>query len=86
MRIFTILTDRLAIICMRIVSPQQRGFVRERNILDCVLASEMINFLTKKQFGGKIAIKVDIHKAFDTLDLKFFIAVLIQFGLNNLFV
>ena len=81
-----ILADRLAIICMRIISPQQRGFVQDRHISDCViLASEMVNLLTKKQFGGNIAIKVDIRKAFDTLDWKFLIAVLGKFGFNNLF-
>ena len=41
--------DRLAIICMCIISPQQRGFVRDRHISDCViLASEMVTLLTKK--------------------------------------
>ena len=61
-------------------------FVRDRNISDCVIiASEMINLLTKKQFGGNIAIKVDIRKTFDTLDWKFLLAVLHQFGFNNLF-
>lgn len=55
-----ILADRLALICMRVISPQQRGFVRDRNISDCVIiASEVINLLTKKQFGGNIAIKVE---------------------------
>jgi len=81
-----ILADRLAIICMRIISPQQHGFVRDRHISDCViLASEMVNLLTKKQFGGNIAIKVDIRKAFDTLDWNFLVAVLRKFGFNTLF-
>jgi len=45
-----ILAKRVAIICMRIISPQQRGFVRNCNISDCIiLASEVINLLTKKQ-------------------------------------
>jgi len=81
-----ILAGHLAIICMRITSPEQRGFVRDRNISDCViLAYEMINLLTKNQFRGNIVIKVDIRKAFDTLDWKFLIAVLHQFGFSNLF-
>jgi len=64
-----ILAERGAIICMRIISLQQRGFVWDCNISDCIiLASEVINLLTKKQFGGNIAIKVDIRKAFDMLD------------------
>ena len=67
-----ILADRLALICMRIISPQQRGFVRDRNISSCVIiASEVINLLPKKQFGGNVAIKVDFRKAFNTLDWNF---------------
>ncbi|XP_024632876.1 uncharacterized protein [Medicago truncatula] len=81
-----ILADRLALICMCIISPQQRGFVRDRNISDCVIiASEVINSLSKKQYGGNIAIKVDIRKAFDTLDWNFLVSVLKQFGFSNLF-
>jgi len=49
-----------------------------------IIASEVINLLTKKQFGGNIAIKVDIRKAFDTLDWNFLLAVLRQFGFNDL--
>jgi len=41
--------------------------------------------LTKKQFGGNIAIKVDIRKAFETIDWNFLIAVLKQFGFCDLF-
>ena len=81
-----ILADRLTLIGMRIISPQQRGFVRNRNISDCVIiASEVINLLTKTQFGGNLAIKVDICKTFDTLDWIFLLAVLKQFGFNNIF-
>lgn len=81
-----ILAERLAIICMRIISPQQRGFVRDRNISKCVIIdSEVINRLNKKQFGGNIAIKVDIRKTIDTLDWNFLVAVLKQFGFYDLF-
>jgi len=81
-----ILAERLAVVCMRIISPQQRGFVCDRSISDCViLASEVINLLTKKQFGGNIAIKVDIRKAFDTLEWNFLLEVLKRFGFNSLF-
>jgi len=78
--VIKILEDRLVVICTRIISPQHRGFIRDSNISNCViLASEVINLLTKKQFGGNIVIKVDIGKAFDTLDLNFLTVVLTQF-------
>jgi len=64
-----ILVDRLPIITMRIISIEQRGFIRDRKISECViLASEAINILDKRQYSGNIALKVDIAKAFDTLD------------------
>jgi ribonuclease HI len=81
-----ILADRLALIAMRIVSVEQRGFIKERNIADCViLASEAVNGIDRKQVGGNIALKVDISKAFDTLDWDFLIAVLTQFGFSLVF-
>lgn len=70
-----ILAERLANIFLRIVFPHQRGFVCDRNISDCVIiASEVINLLPKKRFGGNVAIMVDIQKALWLI----FIRLLIQ--------
>ncbi|XP_019433073.1 PREDICTED: uncharacterized protein LOC109339968 [Lupinus angustifolius] len=64
-----VLADRLASIAARIFSPNQRGFIKDRNIKDCIcIASEAINLLEHKTFGGNLAIKLDITKAFDTMD------------------
>ena len=69
---------------MRIVSIEQRGFIRDRNISDCIiLASKAINLLDKKQYGGNVALKVDIRKAFDTFDWNFLLSVLRQFGFST---
>jgi len=82
-----ILADRLAYITSRIISIEQRGFVRDRNISDCViLASEAINSLDKNQFGGNIALKVDISKAFDTLEWNFLVLVLSNFDFETTFI
>jgi len=82
-----ILADRLACITSRIISVEQRGFVRDRNISDCIiLASEAINSIDKKQYGGNWALKVDIAKAFDTLDWNFLIMVLNNFGFSTSFI
>jgi len=81
-----ILADRLASIMPAITSVQQRGFIRGRNIKDCIcLTSEAINVLNKKSFGGNMALKVDIAKAFDTLDWNFLLRVLKAFGFNDIF-
>jgi len=82
-----ILADRLAIVTMRIISIEQRGFICDRQISECViLASEAINILDKRQYGGNIALKVDIAKAFDTLDWNFLLEVLRRFGFDEMFV
>jgi len=48
-----IAADRLACITSRIISNEQRCFVRDRNIFDCIiLASEAINSLDKKSMVG----------------------------------
>lgn len=82
-----ILAARLVAIAMRIVSVEQRRFIKERNISECViLACEAINCIDRQQIGGNIALKVDISKAFDTLDWEFLIAVLMQFGFSTTFI
>jgi hypothetical protein len=81
-----ILADRLAQILPSIISNEQKGFIKGRHIKDCIcLSSEVINLLHKKSFGGSLAVKIDIAKAFDTIDWTFLINVLKAFGFNNFF-
>jgi len=69
-----------------IISSEQRGFIQGRNTRDCIcVTSEAINHLHQKAFAGNLAFKVDISKAFDTLDWKFLLKVLHKFGFNNRF-
>jgi len=79
-----IIVDRLVGITMRIIYVEQRGFIRDHNIFECViLTSEAINLLKKRQYGGNVALKFDIAKAFDTLDWNFLIAVLQRFDFGD---
>ncbi|XP_019451747.1 PREDICTED: uncharacterized protein LOC109353840 [Lupinus angustifolius] len=81
-----VLADRLALIALKIISPQQRGFIKERHIHECIcIASEAINLLDHKVFGGNLAIKLDIKKSFDTLDWGFLLDTLSTFGFNSKF-
>jgi hypothetical protein len=81
-----VLADRLATIMPSIISQEQRGFIKGRNIKDCIcLASEAINLLNRKSYGGSLALKIDISKAFDTLEWPFLLKVLKQFGFNLTF-
>jgi hypothetical protein len=79
-----VLAARLAQILPTVISKEQRRFIHGRNIKDCIgLASEAINLLHNKSFGGNLAMKIDISKAFDTLDWSFILKVLKQFGFSN---
>jgi len=81
-----ILADRLSTFMPTITSVQQRDFIKGRSIKGCIcLTSEAINILHKKTFGGNLAMKVDIAKAFDTLDWNFLLKVLKRFGFNETF-
>lgn len=80
------MADILGIIASKITSINQRGFIPGRNIQDCILTtSEAINSLHKKSYGGNLALKIDVRKAFDTVNWKFLIHVLHCFGFNQLF-
>ncbi|KAF1884384.1 hypothetical protein Lal_00014352 [Lupinus albus] len=46
------------------------------------LASEAINLLDHKTFGGNMAIKLDIKKTFDIIDWVFLLNTLNAFGFN----
>jgi len=81
-----ILEDRLAPIMNNIISLEQNGFVKGRNIKDGIcITSEAINHLHKKSLAGNLTFKVDISKAFDTLEWEFLLKVLSKFGFNDRF-
>ncbi|XP_019435878.1 PREDICTED: uncharacterized protein LOC109342329 [Lupinus angustifolius] len=82
-----VLADRLASVAPKIISSQQRGFLKNRHIHDCIcLASEGINLLDHKVFGGNLALKLDIKKVFDTIDWQFLMDTLRAFGFNITFI
>jgi len=81
-----VLADRLSKIMPQIISNEQRGFIQGRNIKDCIcLASEVANILHKKAFGGNLALKIEISKAFDTLNWNLLLTILICFSFNEQF-
>lgn len=86
-RIITkVIADRLALVAPKIISENQRGFIKGRQITECVgIAYEIINMLDKRSFGGHLALKIDIKKAFDTMDWSFILQVLQSFGFNDIF-
>ncbi|CAI8589995.1 unnamed protein product [Vicia faba] len=78
--------DRLSRIMIFLVSKEHKGFIKRRNIKDYLcLAYEVANLLDRKTLGGNTALKVDITKAFDTINWSFLIKVLELYGFNNTF-
>ncbi|KAK2368688.1 hypothetical protein QL285_081866 [Trifolium repens] len=81
-----IIADRLASVLPSIIFEEQMDFIHGRNIKDCLcIASEVANLLHNKSFGGNLALKIDISKAFDTLEWSFLLKVLHCFGFNEVF-
>lgn len=66
-----IIVDKLVLVAPKLISQEQVVFVRWRSIVDCIgVTSKSINLLHK----------MDIRKAFDTLDWDFILHVLDAFG------
>jgi len=81
-----IIADRLAQIMLGLVSKEHKGFIHGRNIKDCLcMASEAANLLHNKSYRGNLILKIDISKAFDTLEWPFLLKVLKAFGFNETF-
>ncbi|MCH95958.1 RNA-directed DNA polymerase (Reverse transcriptase), partial [Trifolium medium] len=81
-----VIADRLANIMPSLISEEQMGFIHDRNIKDSLcIASEAANLLHNKSYGGNLALKIDITKAFDTLEWPFLLKVLKTFGFNDIF-
>ena len=75
-----ILDDRLAPVMKNIISVEQRGFIQGRNIKDYICdTSKAIKQLHNKSFADNLAFKVDMAKAFDTLEWSFLLKVLKRF-------
>lgn len=81
-----VLVDILAQILPTFISKEKRGFVHNINIKDYIcFTSETINMLHHKPINGILAIKIDIVKAFGTLDWNFLLQGLSKFRLYSKF-
>ncbi|RVX06637.1 putative mitochondrial protein [Vitis vinifera] len=74
---------RLKKVLDRVVSADQNAFVRGRQILDASLvANEVIDYWHKRKEKGLIC-KLDIEKAYDSLNWEFFMKVLRKMGFGS---
>eukprot|EP00253_Pinus_taeda_P025237 PITA_25237 len=84
--IATLIAKRIKPLLANLISPEQTGFVEERQILDgLVVTQEVIHTIKEKKQKGMM-IKLDLSKAYDRLNWKYLKRVLESFGFNNIWV
>ena len=85
--IATTLAVRLAKVLPSIISPQQSGFVKGRQIFDnFLLAQELVSDSHRKNRGGNVVLKLDMAKAYDRVSWPFLLQVLRRFGFDEIWI
>ncbi|XP_042486147.1 uncharacterized protein LOC122066409 [Macadamia integrifolia] len=75
---------RLEPLLPRLISDEQGAFQKGKIIHDnIIVASELANLMFSSTRGGDIGIKIDIRKAYDTIDWKFIFQVMHRFGFSE---
>ena len=78
-----VLANRLKKVVGKVVSTSQNAFVKGRQILDTFLiANEVIDVWQKRKEKGIIC-KLDIEKAYDSINWKFLVKVLQKMGFGS---
>lgn len=81
--ILKILANRLKLALLFIISPEQTGFMKDRNISDgIIITSEIIHSIKLKKTRGVI-LKLDFEKAFDTVNWDFLFDVLSRMNFGS---
>ncbi|KAL0367065.1 UNVERIFIED_CONTAM: hypothetical protein Sradi_3596600 [Sesamum radiatum] len=82
-----ILVQRMRSILDSLISPSQNAFVPGRSIGDNVmLAQELFSGYNQRHLPPRCALKVDLRKAYDTVEWDFLRAVLTLFGFPERFI
>lgn len=78
-----ILVQRLTPIFSRLISPKQGAFLPGRSIFDNIsLLQEMVNSINSKARNGNVLMKVDMAKAYDSVEWDFLLHVMEAFGFS----
>ncbi|KAL2226376.1 UNVERIFIED_CONTAM: hypothetical protein Sindi_1996300 [Sesamum indicum] len=81
------IVQRLSVIMDKLISPCQAAFVPGRSIGDNImLAQELFTGYNQTRLPPRCALKVDIRKAYDTVDWDFLIVVMEMFEFPSTFV
>ncbi|KAE8697209.1 hypothetical protein F3Y22_tig00110627pilonHSYRG00065 [Hibiscus syriacus] len=82
-----ILVWRLQKLIPDLVSLNQTTFVKGRSIMDnTLLAQELVRGYNRKNIFPRCSLKIDLHKAFDTLHWDFISVILKAIGLPSIFI
>ena len=79
------LSNRLHKVLLKVISPQQSGYVKKRYIGNNIRLIEDIIEYTNRENKKGAAIFCDFEKAFDTVEINFVITALKHFGFGNSF-
>nr|CAN73960.1 hypothetical protein VITISV_023007 [Vitis vinifera] len=78
-----VLANRIKGVLDKVVSPDQNAFVKGRQILDAsLIANEVIDYWFKRKEKGLIC-KLDIEKAYDSINWKFLMKVMRKMGFGD---
>ncbi|KAL2251922.1 UNVERIFIED_CONTAM: putative ribonuclease H protein [Sesamum indicum] len=81
-----LIVQKLSVILDKIISPCQAAFVPGRSIGDNVmLAQELFTGYNQARLPPRCALKVDIRKAYDTVEWDFLLSLLQLFGFPEIF-
>lgn len=82
-----ILANRIKLLLPSIINMAQSAFVKGRSISDNILiAQELFRGYTRDTGVPKCSVKLDLHKAFDSLSWDFLVAALTKFNFPRAFI
>ena len=82
-----ILTNRLKKILPTVIGKTQSAFIHGRSIVDNrLMAQEIVRGYGRTILSARCAMKIDLQKAFDSLDWEFLLKVLSALKIPSLFI
>jgi len=77
-----VIASRLKLLLPLIISPEQSGYVEDRQIMDGIILSHEIIHSLKQSKKPSMLLKIDLSKAFDSLSWMYIKKTLIAFGFS----
>lgn len=78
-----LIANRLKPLLPSLISPEQRGFVEGRQILDIIILTHDLIHSLHSSKKPEMLIKLDLSKAFDSLNWNYILGILVAFGFSE---